>query len=122
MRILVDFDDTLHQTHDKLPGHRMGQPEPGAIAAIRQLAINNEIIVFTGRRVDVPSVYEAVASWMEYFQIPYHGITNVKPQTYDLIIDNRAMHYDSWPQVLFRIRNMNEEAYTMDHIDIPGGD
>lgn len=106
MIILVDFDDTLCNSKDIPKGHRMGQPVPGAVAAMKRLYMTNEINILTGRRVDVPAVYEAVAKWLEYFGIPYHNITNVKPDRYDLIIDNRALHFDDWPKTLFRTEKL----------------
>lgn len=101
MKICIDFDDTLHDTKDRRAGHRMGQPEPGAVAAMRYMyAMHHELIILTGRKVDNPKVYEVVKNWLDHFQIPYHEITNIKPDGYDLIIDNKAIHYDNWRTAL----------------------
>lgn len=114
MIVLVDFDDTLHDTRDRRPGHRMGQPEPGAVMAINYLyQAGDEIVVFTGRRVDQPNVYKTVEDWLLYFRIPYHAITNVKPTNYDVVVDNKALHYDAWEHVLVQISHIrrNEKAW-----------
>lgn len=103
MIILIDFDRTLMDPDNIPVGHRMGPPEAGAIVAMQRLSITNELIVFTGRKVNIPSVYDTVAKWMDYFHIPYNAITNVKPERYDLIIDDKAIHFDTWTQVLFRL-------------------
>jgi hypothetical protein len=109
MIILVDLDGTL-MSPNRDEGHRMGPPMPGAIAAMRRLYVGNTLIVFTGRPVDGARAYLTVENWLHYFGIPYHGISNVKPDRYDLIIDNKAIHFDSWPKVLFRIDKLYEKV------------
>lgn len=107
MIIAIDFDDTIMNPHDKLPGYRMGQPEPGSILSLQRLKLEgNQIYIFTARDVSHPNQKKAVADWLDYFHIPYDGITNVKQPFFDVYIDNRAMHFDSWPQVMTRLRNL----------------
>jgi DNA-binding LacI/PurR family transcriptional regulator len=100
----------------------MGQPQKGAVAAIRHLYSRGyTIIIFTGRPVQNPNVKQAVAGWLEHFQIPYHDITNVKPDGYGFIIDNRAIHYDTWESVLVRLHHLEtkaqDEQYTHEDLD-----
>jgi hypothetical protein len=118
MKLLIDFDDTLHDTMDRRPGHRMGRPEPGSLMAVRYLhQMGHEIIVFTGRRVDKPNVYQTVKDWLDYFGFPYHEITNIKPDSYDLIIDNRAIHYDSWERVLVMVHRLRDPEKEKEFVD-----
>lgn len=118
MRILIDFDDTLHDTKDRRPGHRMGQPEQGALMAVRRLyQMGDEIIVLTGRRVDQKAQYDTVKAWLDYFGFPYHAITNVKPPDYDLLIDNKAIHYDTWSHVLLLIHRLQNRTAQLEYTD-----
>ena len=118
MRILVDFDDTIHDTRDRRPGHRMGTPEPGSLMALRYLyQQGNEIIIFTGRRVNRPEIRKTVQDWLDYFGYPYHDITNVKPESYDLIVDNRAIHYDSWEHVMVLINRLRTPQIEREYVD-----
>jgi hypothetical protein len=99
MVIAVDFDLTLCGQRPA-PG-KMGVPEPGALLSMKKL--NDEghtLIIFTARNVQDPRVKKAVSDWLDYFNIPYHGISNIKSPAYDVIIDDRAIHYEDWTQVV----------------------
>lgn len=108
--IAVDFDDTLHSS-TKQPGYRMGIPEPGAIVSMQRLAREgHELWIFTARNVQHPNQKKAVADWLDYFNIPYHGITNVKLPQFQVFIDNRAIQFDTWPQVMARLTKLQQSA------------
>lgn len=107
MVIAVDFDDTLMNPHDKREGYRMGQPMPGAILSMQRLRNQGHtLVIFTARNVQHPNQHKAVADWLDYFNIPFDGITNIKRPEFEVYIDNRAMHFDSWPQVMHRLTNL----------------
>lgn len=108
MIIAIDFDNTLMDTQNVLAGYRMGQPEPGAILATKEIVnMGHQIIIFTARGVQDAKVYKAVAAWADHFQIPYSGITNVKSPHFDYIIDNRALTYDkNWPLLVHKLRSL----------------
>lgn len=111
MVIAIDFDDTLMDRNNKLPGYRMGQPTPGSIVSMQRLNnMGHTLIIFTARNVQHPNQKKAVADWLDYFKIPYHSITNVKLPEMELFIDNRAMHFDSWPQVMMRLTKLQQSA------------
>lgn len=119
MTLLIDFDDTVHNTHDTRPGYKMGQPELGAVEALTRLHNNGDkIIILTGRPVNKPAVYKAVHDWMVHFRVPFDEITNVKPSGYDFVIDNRAIHYDNWPSTLLLLHRLDtkqaEQKFTHD--------
>ena len=122
--LCIDFDDTIHDTHDTRPGYKMGQPEKGAVVALRYLVGRGyTIIVLTGRPVNKPQVYNAVKRWLDYFQVPYSDITNVKPEHYGYIIDNKAMHYDTWERTLLQLTKLeNEKAKEGFNHESPGVD
>lgn len=100
MTIAIDFDDTIHDTRNKLPGYRMGQPTLDAVETLQAWAEEGHVLViFTARNVQDPKVYKAVKDWLDYFKLPYHGITNIKRSEFDLIIDNRAITYTNWAEI-----------------------
>jgi len=123
MIFLIDFDDTICNTKYVDHGRRMGPPNMGAVDSVRRLHREHTVIIFTGRQVNKPAVYKAVADWMHFFQIPYDQITNIKPFEYDVIIDNRAMHFDGWPKVMARLNNLDIEtwAYEGDNLSQQNG-
>lgn len=107
MIIAIDFDDTLMDRNNVLDGYKMGQPVHGAITATQKLVeAGNQIVVFTARRVTDPRVYKAVEDWLNHFRIPHHGITNIKRPEFELMIDNRALRFDNWPQTLGDIQKL----------------
>lgn len=118
MVIAVDFDDTLHDRSHILPGYRMGQPTPSAVESIKRLVnAGHQIIIFTARNVQEPSMYKAVEDWLNHFNVPFHGITNIKRPEFDLYIDNRNIHYKSWPLVLAEIDRLQNKNYYYDFIN-----
>jgi len=100
MNIATDFDETLMNNAAAPHGYKMGPPEVGAISVLNKLVEEgHKIFIFTARNVQDQRVYKAVADWVEYFKIPCHGITNIKSPDFDIMIDNRGLHYQSWDQV-----------------------
>jgi hypothetical protein len=101
MLIAVDFDGTLCATRKVGSDYKMGAPGEGAILATRRLVDEgHSIVIFTARNVSDPRVYKAVEDWLNYFQIPYSGITNVKRAEFDVYIDDRCLHFTDWEKAL----------------------
>ena len=99
--ILVDFDGTLHDIKHPVPGRRMGPPMPGAKEAMDILKQRgNTLIVFSVRGYEPHR--KVLADWLDYYQIPYDDITNIKVQC-DWIIDDRAIRHISWANTLLKI-------------------
>lgn len=105
MIIALDLDDTLMDRQHKNPGYRMGQPFPGAIAVINQwVKRGHQIVIFTARSVNKPEAYKAVEDWLNYYKIPFHGITNIKQPYFDVIVDNRCLTFTgSWSGLLTKV-------------------
>lgn len=105
--IAIDFDDTLQDRSNVLPGYRMGQPTRGAILATQRIAQDHTIIIFTARRVQDPRVYKAVEDWLNHFQIPHSGITNIKRPEFEVYIDNRALRFNGdWANTLADLKRL----------------
>ena len=96
MHICVDFDGTICDNTRIKPGFRMGEPMAGAKEALQYFESQNwEIIVFTAR-----DRFSPVMDWLDHFEIPYSRVTNIKPPEADLFIDDRAVHFESWAQII----------------------
>lgn len=103
MVIAIDFDGTLHDIDNPVPGRKMGPPMPGAVEAVKRIAAHHDIVVFTVRG-DQPYIRE----WLAYWGFPKPvAITNVKNGAFELIIDDRAVHYsggiDAWRELVDRL-------------------
>jgi hypothetical protein len=93
--ILVDFDNTIHDIKNPVPGRKMGLPLPGAREALLTLKRRrNTIIIFTVRGGTVAG-RKIVSDWMTFYKIPYDDITNIKVQS-DYIIDDKAVPFSTW--------------------------
>lgn len=105
MIICVDFDGVLHDIDNPIAGRRMGAPILGAKEALEELSKDNEIVIFTVRATDNRTA-KVVEDWMDYFEIPYHSITNVKINA-DVYIDDKAIHFTSWTQTMLELELHN---------------
>lgn len=105
MIVAVDFDGTLMDPTNVRPGYRMGEPVPGAVAAINRLHQRGDtIVIFTARNVIQKEPKLAVAKWLEYFHIPFDEITNIKKPYFDVMIDNRGLRFDgNWAVTLGKV-------------------
>ena len=93
--VLVDFDGVLHDIKHPVPGRRMGPPIVGAKEGMEKLkARGNKLIIFSVRASN-ESGKKVISNWMEYYGIPFVGITNIKVNA-DWIVDDRAIHFSSW--------------------------
>lgn len=110
MIIAVDLDNTIVDMKNVRHGYRMGPPVTGALLALQHLVRSgHSIVIFTARSVNKPEVYKAVEDWLKYFNIPYHGITNIKKPEFELYIDDRALHFNNWPQVITDIAKFESD-------------
>lgn len=108
--ILVDIDGTLCPQAKKGEGYDNIQYYPEAIATINRLYDEGfRIILYTSRfmgynKGDVLKIYreggcEYVKKQLEKCGLKYHELHMGKPQS-DLIIDDRALFYDSdWKKI-----------------------
>lgn len=109
MRICVDFDGVVHNPNDKDEGYKMGKPIEGARDAILKLKNEgNEIIIFTVRG----GTPHYVAEWMNFFNIPFDEITNIKPDDVAFFIDDHGLRFEGdWTKTLEDINKYNKEYH-----------
>lgn len=98
MTLAIDFDQVIHDTKNPIPGRRMGGPILGAKEALERLKKRGDtIIVFTVWGGDAGR--KTISDWMNYYQIPFDSITNIKPSA-DAYIDDKGIRFNNWEEVL----------------------
>ncbi len=111
--IAIDFDDTIHDPSQKPTGGRMGKPFEGCAEVFQEFLDKGfEIVIFCVWADDEKNI-ATIGKWLDYFKLPYHKITNIKPAA-DYFIDDRAVHFKSWPQV--RLEILAREATSREDI------
>lgn len=97
--IAIDFDGTIHDFKHPVKGRKMGEPINGAREALKILKSKGyEIIVFCYWAYNERSI-KTISDWMNYFNLPYDDITNIKPDA-KAYIDDRGIRFTNWKEVL----------------------
>jgi len=106
--IAVDFDGVIHGFdkgyHD---GTCYGEPLPGAFLALRTLAQDYNVIVFSARaREDRPLVegqtgIQQIWDWLHKYKMNsyVYAVTATKPRA-RCYIDDKAIRFENWDDVL----------------------
>lgn len=105
--LAIDFDGVIHEFNGWGDGTCYGQPLPGAIDAIKNLATKYNIIIFTAKvRPDRPLVngktgIELVTEWFKQYDLLQYitEITHEKPRAC-LYVDDKAYRFSSWEDTL----------------------
>lgn len=98
--LAIDFDRVLHDVDHPIPGRRMGAPMEGAVEAMRQLEQEGwKLVVHT---IWPESGHGTIEKWLEYYKVPYHEVTNIKPNA-AAYIDDRAIHHTRWSRTLVEV-------------------
>ncbi len=97
MILAIDFDGTIHDYKNPTPGRKMGPPVRGARDALVGLkASGHTIHIYTIWR---QSSHGAIRDWMDYYDIPFDHVTNIKGQA-DAYIDDKAIRFTNWEEVI----------------------
>jgi len=111
--IAIDFDGVLHNASQGWgDGTCYGDPLPGSIEAIKELAKKYNIVVFTAKaKPDRPLVNGKtgillVKEWLEKYDILKHisDITSEKPRA-ELYIDDNGYRFENWNDTLKFVEN-----------------
>ena len=107
-QLAIDFDGVIHKNskgfHD---GTIYDEPIEGSIEAIKTLAQQYDIVIFTAKaKSDRPLLNgktgkELVAEWLDKHGLSAYikDITSEKPRAI-AYIDDKAIHFTSWKQTL----------------------
>lgn len=99
MILAIDFDNTIHDLNNPIEGRKMGKPMPGAVEAIENLVEAGHTVIIHTLMATSPSGAKVVSEWLEYYDIPHHGVTAIKPKA-DYYIDDKAIRHIDWPSTL----------------------
>ena len=111
--LAIDFDGVIHNAHQGWgDGTCYGDPLPGAIDAIKKLANNYDIVIFTAKaKPDRPLVngktgVELVKEWLEKHGILNYisNITSEKPRA-EIYIDDNGYRFENWDDTLKFVEN-----------------
>jgi 5'(3')-deoxyribonucleotidase len=111
--IAIDFDGVLHDAYQGWgDGTCYGNPLPGSIEAIKELAKKYNIIIFTAKvKPDRPLVNGKtgmllVREWFDKYNILEYiiDITSEKPRA-ELYIDDNGYRFENWCNTLNFIKN-----------------
>lgn len=99
--IAIDFDGVIHDYKNPIEGRRMGKPIEGTLEALAKLEGDDcRIIVFSTWAHE--GGMKVIQDFMNYYKLPYHEITNIKPQA-DVYIDDKAIRFTTWEEVLTKV-------------------
>ncbi len=99
--LAIDYDGVLHDDKNPVEGRRMGAPIEGAKEAMITLKNRGyDLIIHTVRG----SSPQHVIDWLNYYEIPFDEVTDKKIVA-DWYIDDHALRFTSWPQVLTETDN-----------------
>lgn len=111
--IAIDFDGVIHNFdkgfHD---GTCYGDPLPGSLDAIKKLATQYNIIIFTAKAkpnrplINGKTGTQLVSEWLEKHNILNYisEITSEKPRAF-LYIDDNGYRFNNWDDTLNFIKN-----------------
>lgn len=95
----IDFDGTVaHEGKFISPSIIPYEPMEDAKEALELLSKFFRIVIFSCRAID-PEGQKAIELYMAKYLLPYDVVTSVKP-TAVFYIDNRAIRFETWKQVL----------------------
>ena len=101
--ISVDFDRVLHDIDHPIEGKRMGPPINNAPEFMKVLSERGFVL-------DVYTLHpgQEVRDWLDYYKIPYHTVSNIKPDAI-LYIDDKGYRFKEWsPQMIKEIYGLLE--------------
>lgn len=114
MILAIDFDGVVHDFKNPVAGRRMGGPmiadsngsslfdRMGAVEAMQYLDNEgHELILHTVRG----GSEQHIIDWCNYYHVPFHSITNVKPNA-DAYIDDKAIRFMSWGQTIRELEGL----------------
>lgn len=103
--IAVDFDGVIHDFKNRLEERRMGAPIVNTQEALTVLKGRGyEIVVFTVWGDEKGQ--KTISDFMQYYNLPFDRITNIKPQA-DFYIDDKAIKFIDWTSALKEVHEEN---------------
>ena len=96
--IAVDFDGVIH---DNPLDKSMGEPINGCKESLEKLIdLGFTIVIYTLRGEHDQHVID----WLDFYNIPYHQVTNKKPDAL-AYIDDKAIRFNDWDSTMSTLHN-----------------
>lgn len=114
--VCVDFDGVIHDNFDGFgDGTIYGPLIPGAADALKHLAQNYEIIIFTAKAkhdrplIDGKTGSDLVWDWLRKHDLAQYvkQVTAEKPRA-KVYIDDKAIRFTDWDSTLKQFKNLYE--------------
>jgi len=106
-QIAIDFDGTIAKDK-KFPD--IGEPEEGVKEALSKIKeMGYTILIYTCRSKDAEAL-ELVREWLDKHEIPYDDIFEGEKPFAKFYIDDRAIHFDNWNNVLEKVEKSEKKA------------
>jgi uncharacterized HAD superfamily protein len=99
MKLVIDIDGTIC-TEEKQFSRSLAKPIEGAVNALKEINSKGHFIILYSSRTWAE--YEMTVDWLEKHEIPFDQLILGKPQG-DYWIDDRAIEFLNWKQVMSRI-------------------
>jgi len=105
--LAVDFDDTIaHENEDR----SIGEPEDGVKEALTKLKEDGYVIEIYSARANDDKGADEIKQWLDAHEIPYDSILNIEKPIATHYIDNRAIKYTNWKDVVNEIQKSDKTA------------
>ena len=105
MQIIIDLDGTIC-TEEKMFSRSLAKPIAKSIESVNLLYnAGHTIIIYSARNW---IEYEMTINWLTIHNVSFHQLVMGKPQG-DVWIDDRAIGFDNWKNVLSKIRKLKKK-------------
>lgn len=102
MILAIDFDGVIHDYKNPIKGRKMGFVIDGTKQALENFKSRGDrIIVFTVWG-GTEQGKKTIKDYMDYYNLPYDEITNIKPNC-DAYIDDKAIRFVSWRETELKL-------------------
>lgn len=105
--ICVDFDRTIAQPA-KHPA--IGEPIEGAKESLAKLKDLGYNVIIYSCRGDTEEGLKAMEEWLDKHDMPYDSIFSGEKPFFKYLIDDRAIHFDSWDKVIQKVEKSEKNA------------
>jgi 5'(3')-deoxyribonucleotidase len=106
--IAIDFDGVIHQySKGWQNGEIYDPPMEGALDAVKKLASNNRLVIFSTRARDVEGWNDMIAWLTEHgFMDYFDKVTSEKPIAH-IYIDDRGLRFHDWAGAMDTLTEMD---------------
>lgn len=105
MQIVIDLDGTIC-TEEKMFSRSLAKPIPKAVESVNSLYDAGHIVLIYSARLWIE--YEMTVHWLTSNGIKFHQLIMGKPQG-DVWIDDRAIRFDNWENILNQLRQLKKD-------------